>query len=158
MLSLVIMTFSIPSDCRKFKPAVAPLFICTFVLAALGGFAFVLMLDGSPFEHLALAVASAVVPVAALLLAWVFSFFFPVSFSGDGIYGHSFWGRQRLVRWQDIGSAQPFTLLNLHWLRIYTRDYSAVTWLALFQSHNAEFQQELRRLAPAGNPILKPWQ
>lgn len=149
---------SIPSDCRKFRVAVAPLFVCAFVLGTFGGFCVVLMLDGWPFERLGLVVASASVPVAALVMAWVVSIFYPASFSAEGIYGHSFWGRQRFVRWQGIAAARPFRLLNLRWLRIYRSDYSEVIWLALFQSHKAEFQQEMRRLAPAGSPIFKRWQ
>lgn len=149
---------SIPSDSRKFRVAVAPLFVCVLVLGLLGLCSVVLMLDGMQFDQRALAFASASVLVCSLVGAWLLSRQFPAAFSADGIYGHSFWGRRRFVRWQGIAAAQPFRLLNLRWLRIYRIDYSEVIWLALFQSHKAEFEREMRRLAPAGSAIFKRWQ
>ena len=117
-----------------------------------------LLLAGWPFGRLALAITSATVPVVALVLAWGWSHFYPVSFSAEGISGHSFWGRRRFVGWQGIAAAHPFRFLNLRWLRVYRSDYSEVIWLALFQSHKAEFEREMRRLAPAGSAIFRRWQ
>jgi hypothetical protein len=114
----------------------------------------VLILDGLHFDPQALAGASVSVPVSSLIGAWMLSIFYPASFSVDGIYGHSFWGRRRFARWQDIAAARTFSLLNLRWLRIYTIGDGKVTWLALFQSDKVEFRREIQRLAPAGSPVL----
>jgi hypothetical protein len=86
--------------------------------------------------------------------AWMLSLLCPDAFSADGIYGHSFWGRRRFVRWQDISSVQSFWLGNLRWLRVYAVD-GKITWLALFQSRDIEFRQEIKRLAPPTSPVLK---
>jgi len=148
------MAISIPSDCRKFRAAITPMFVCVSVMGIFGLFCVVLILDGPHFDRHALAVASASVPVSSLVLSWLLSILYPASFSADGIYGHSFWGRRRFIRWQDVATARRFRLLNLRWLRIYTTGDSKVTWLALFQSHKADFRQEIQRLAPADSPVL----
>jgi hypothetical protein len=149
------MAISIPSECRKFKAAVTPLFVCILVLSMLGLFGVVLSFDGLHFDRLALAVASMSVLTLAPLMAWLSSVVYPASFSADGIYGHSFWGRRRFVRWQDVAVARTFRLLNLRWLRIYTTDYSKVIWLALFPANKVEFLKEIHRLAPSKSPIFK---
>lgn len=127
------------------------------VLIFVGGMAMVFMLivmtDGFHFDGRALAVATGTMLAFAIAYSWMLSCLFPAAFSAEGIYGHSFWSRRRFVRWQDVTSARTFRLANLLWLRVYAAD-GKVTWLALFQSRDAEFRAEIRRLAPPGNPIL----
>ena len=130
------------------------MFVCVLGMGIFGLFCVVLILDGLHFDRHALAVASASIPVSSLVLSWLLTILFPASFSAEGIYGHSFWGRRRFVHWRDVVAARPLRLLNLRWLRIYTTVDSKVTWLALFQSHKAEFRQEMQRLAPADSPVL----
>lgn len=146
---------SIPSDCRKFKAAVIPLFLCVLLLSIVGLFCVVLISGEWHFDRLEMAGATVFVLVCSPLMAWLLSVGYPASFSADGVYGHSFWGTRSFVRWQDIAVARTFRLLNLRWLRIYTTDYSKVVWLALFQSHKAEFLQEIQRLAPVDSPVFK---
>ena len=131
------------------------MFVFVLVLSLFGLLCVMLNLDGLHFDRRALAVAGVSVSLLSLVMAWLGSILYPASFSADGIYGHSFWGRRRFVRWQGIAVARRYRLFNLHWLRIYTSDYSKIIWLALFQSHMAEFREEIHRLAPAGNPVLK---
>ncbi len=90
----------------------------------------------------------------SVLLALTINRFFPVGFSPDGIFGHSLWGRRSLVRWQDISMVRKFNLANLAYLRIYSGPGGKTIWLPLFQSRSAEFQEEIRKLAPANCPIL----
>jgi hypothetical protein len=130
------------------------MFVCVVVLGLLGLFCVVLTVDGMHFDPRALAIGSASVPVTSLASAWLVSILFPAALSSDGVYGHSFWGSRRFVGWQDIAAARTFTLLNLRWLRIYRTGDNKVTWVALFQSHKAEFREEIRRLAPADSPVL----
>jgi hypothetical protein len=151
------MAISTSSGCRNFRVAVTPTFVFVLVLSLFGLFCIILTLtlDGLHLGRRALAVAGVSVSVSSLVMAGLVSILYPASFSAEGLYGRSFWGRRRFVRWQEIAVARSFRLLNLRWLRIYTTDYSRVIWLALFQSHEAEFRQEIQRLAPAGSPIFK---
>ena len=147
------MAISIPSDCRKFRAAVIPMAIFIYV----GGMVILLILivihDGFHFDQRALAFTAGVSLVSSIIYSWVLSFVLPTAFSSDGIYGHSFWGRRRFVRWQDISSVRTFRAVNLRWLRVYATD-GRVTWFPLFQSRGPEFRQEIRRLAPSSNAIL----
>ena len=147
------MHIRIPSSCRKFRAATTPLFVFLLIVALPGLFCLVLVLDGLKFDRHALAAASVFVVVFSAMMAWLLSILYPASFSADGIYGHSFWGIRRFIQWRDIADAKTCRLLNLLWLRIYTTD-NRVTWLALFQSHKPEFQQEIQRLAPTGSSVL----
>ena len=148
------MTVSIPSDCRKFRAAVVPLFVFVFVVAIVGVWCAILAKDGSHFDRHAAAVASGFEVVFSLVAAWMLSLCFPDAFSREGIYGHSFWGRRRFVSWQEVAAARTLRLLNLRYLRVYAAD-GKVTWLALFQSEGADFRQEIRRFAPPESPVLK---
>ena len=147
------MAISIPSDCKQFRAAVTPGFIFIFVGGMIIGLFVIVIRHGFDIDLSALTVATGVAFIFSIIYSWVLALIFPVAFSSDGIYGHSFWGRRRFVRWQDISSVRTFRLANLQWLRVYAAD-EKVTWLALFQSHGIEFRQEIRRLAPQGNPIL----
>ncbi len=130
------------------------MFLFILVLGLLGFFCVVLILEGLGFDRHALAAGSASVPVSSLVLAWLLSILYPASFSAEGVYGHSFWGRRRFVRWQDVVAVRAFSLLNLRWLRIYATGESQVTWLALFQSHKSEFREEIQRLAPPDSLVF----
>ena len=115
-----------------------------------------LITDGLHFDRQRLAFWSGfglVALVFSIGYSWMLSLLFPDAFSADGIYGHSFWGRRRFVRWQDISSAQTFRLGNLRWIRVYATDGN-ITWLALFQSRDIEFRHEIKRLAPPSSPVL----
>jgi hypothetical protein len=80
--------------------------------------------------------------------------YFPVALCSEGLYGHSVWGVRRFIRWQDVAAVNRFRIINLRWLRIYSRVDKEVVWLAMFQSRPIEFHDEIRRLAPKGNPLL----
>jgi hypothetical protein len=147
------MAFSIPSDCRKFRAAVAPMTTFIFVGGMVILFIFIVIRDGFHFDQRVLAFVTGFALMFSIIYSFVLSLVFPAAFSLDGIYGHSFWGRRRFVRWQDISSVRKFRLVSLRWLRVYSTD-ERVIWLALFQSHGTEFRQEIRRLAPPSNPVL----
>jgi hypothetical protein len=150
------MATSIPSDCKKFRAAVAPMSAFIFVAGMILVLIHNLISNGLHFDPSRLAFLSGfglVALVFSIGYSWMISLLFPDAFSADGIYGHSFWGRRRFVRWHDIASAQTFRLGNLRWLRVYAADGN-ITWLALFQSRDIEFRQEIKRLAPPGSPVL----
>jgi hypothetical protein len=148
------MTIAIPSDCRKFRAAIPPMFFCTIVASLPGFLCVVLILSRVSFDRRGILSGSASIPVTSFLLTSLLSIYYRAGISAEGIYGHSVWGTRRFIAWQEIAGARTFRLLNLRWLRIYGRD-GKVTWLALFQSRPAEFEREIRRLAPDGSPVLR---
>jgi hypothetical protein len=154
LLSLDVMAITVPSNVRKFRAALIPTFVFVFGIGVVGLLSYVLATEGWHFDWHALAFAVGFQVVFSVVLSWMLSTLFPDAFSADGIYGHSFWGRQRFVIWRDVTDARTFRLLHLRWLRVYALD-GKVTWLALFQSRGDEFRQEIRRLAPADNPVLR---
>jgi hypothetical protein len=99
--------------------------------------------------------ASAFLVVYSLVVAWLLALLFPAGFSADGVFGHSACGMRRFVSWREIAVVRTFSIFNLRWLRVYTTTNTQVTCLPLFQTHKAEFHQEIQRFAPAGNPLLK---
>jgi arylsulfatase A-like enzyme len=148
------MAVSIPADSKKFRAGITPIFLwfLAFCLPLL--VCFILIMDGLRFDWRALVCALAFTLVQSLFWAWILSLLFPVSFSAEGVYGQSFWGRQRFVRWQDIAAARTLRIINLRWLRLYPAAGRKVTWIALYQSLKAEFRQEMQRLAPPDSPVL----
>lgn len=109
--------------------------------------------DVFPLNGYTLTLVIASIPVL-LAYAELVSILSPVRLSSDGIYGHSFWGKKRFVRWQEVRAVKPIRILNLRFLRIYSTGNGKVTWLPLFQARKAEFIQEIQRLAPGDNPVL----
>lgn len=148
------MAISIPANSRKFRAAVTPMFIFIFVPCWLGLFASILIRHGWDVDPPAIAIASALLVVYSLAVAWILSLLFPAAISADGIYGHSSCGMRRFVSWHEIAAVRMFRLFNLRWLRVYTTAKRKAIWLPLFQSHKAEFDQQIKRFAPAGNPLL----
>jgi hypothetical protein len=87
--------------------------------------------------------------------SWVISLFITVRLTQGGIHGHSFWAIRRMIRWEEIKAAKPFRFLNIRFLRLYPLDGKTPIWMPLFLAKPDEFEQEVRRVAPAGNPILE---
>jgi hypothetical protein len=86
--------------------------------------------------------------------SWLLSRCCPSAYSADGIYGHSFWGFRRFVRWQNVTKTRTFPMLNLPWLRVFDAD-GKVLWLPLFQRNRKDFREEIQKFAPPDNPVLK---
>jgi len=148
------MAISIPSDCRKFRAAVIPVFAFLFIIATTVLFCLILAADGWHFDRNLAAFAAGFEAICSFVVSWMLSRLYPDAISVDGIYGHSAWGRRHFVAWKDVAAARTFRLLNLQWLRVDAGDGRA-TWLALFHSQDADFRQEIQRLAPPDSPILK---
>jgi hypothetical protein len=149
------MAIQIPSESRRFRPAIIPssIFIFVFGLGLL--LCFLMIQYGFNLDwHFLLKLSVFFAIPFSLVWASGISFFCPAAFSSNGIYAHSFWGKRRFIAWKDIGSIRKFVLFNLPWLRIYSSIDGTVTWLPLFQSHPTEFRQTIKELAPPNNPIL----
>src|ERR1043165_5881306 len=142
------MAIRIPQNCKTFRPAIMPMAVFMYGGALAIFFPFRLIVEGLKVNLHALLFALTVTAPFVLVMAWVLSMIYTAGFSSDGVYGHSFWGIRRLAQWRDIVDARPLRILNLRWLRIRTAD-KRVTWVALFQSRESEFRQEIQGHAPA---------
>lgn len=155
------MDDSSSSESRKFRLAFGPMFIWMFLCGVLPGVALTVFILAITHKSAALgrALPAAIAAglVAQVLGTWMARRFFPVVLSEQGLSAHSFWGVRRFMCWQDIASTRSIRILNLLWLRLYSRDGKEVIWLAMFQSRPAEFRAELRKLAPPGHPLLNHW-
>jgi hypothetical protein len=129
------------------------LFIFLFLAILLMLLVVIPLKNGWHIKWHVLAVAADFAFVYSVICAWAISLLYQDSFSAEGIYGHSFWGFRRFVRWQDVTSARTLRLFNLKFLRLYSTN-GQVTWLALFTAQKIIFREEIRRLAPANNPVL----
>jgi hypothetical protein len=149
------MNDKIPAGCRRFRAAIIPLILFFLAAYLLLFFCFVLAVAGWHFDRHAFGRAVSLAPILAVVCALMLSNGFPTAVSAKGIYGHSFWGSRQFVEWRDVSEVRAFRLANLRWLRIYGASTGKVTWLALFQSQNQDFQDEIRSFAPPGSPVLK---
>lgn len=93
------------------------------------------------------------VPIS-LITAWIFYQYYPVGVSAKGIQGSSFWGFQRVARWDNMKAIKTFRILNLRWARVHAKDKSGVTWIALFLKKPKAFRAELKSVMPADNFLL----
>jgi hypothetical protein len=135
--------------------AVQPLFIFFLVLALPGLLCSVLVADGlKHFHREAFAVAGISVVVFSFALAQVLPLLCPCAFSPDGVYGQSAWGRPRFVRWREIAAARRLRILHLQWLLIYPATQSRTIWVGPAKARDADFNREVQRFAPVGNPVL----
>ncbi len=106
----------------------------------------------------ALAFVAPIYPILSLIGAYLLSKNCPTTISADGVTTQSFTGGRRFVRWQDITSARTLRALNLKWILVDAVNQSRAMQVPLFQPRKTEFIQEIRRLAPPGNPILNQLQ
>lgn len=119
-----------------------------------GGVGAVIISEGLHVDWHALTLGCAASLVLAATMSGLMCGCITAVISWDGVYGHSFWGFRRFVRWPDIVQARSLKILNLPFLRLYAASDQKVTWLALFQARPSEFREEIQKLAPPGNPIL----
>ena len=149
------MANSIPPEVKRFRMAIVPLAIFIFVVSMLGFTLIVIIRDGITnvrWRDLLRIVIWFELPWAIFwspLIYWLL----PAGLSLDGVYGHSFWGFRRFVRWHNIKTVRKFPLPLIPFIRIFSLD-GEVTWLPLFQSRPAEFQEAIRKFAPSDSPIL----
>jgi hypothetical protein len=104
-------------------------------------------------EFKSLVEAAVAVEIAGIVCAWVISVCFPNKLGPSGVWGHSFWGVPRFIRWQDIREAKPLSYLSFTFLRLYPTDGTGPTWIALSQARKQEFAEEIRKLAPPESPL-----
>src|SRR5438093_1557027 len=118
-------------DIKVFRAAVVPTFL---TIAALGlPLYFCMMLLEFGLQDISgLFIGAAGGALAGFLYTWGITLCFTLKLAPEGVYGHSFWGVRRFIRWQDIGEVRPFRLLNLRYLRLYGAGKSSPTWIALF--------------------------
>ncbi len=156
------MTDSIPSDARRFRMAIVPVFIFIFFgsLAVLCAIVIPVVLNQYGFNGnwlLIIKVSRIVVP-AMVLLAFVFSWMlhlaFPSYISSRGVDSYPFSGKRRLLAWTDIARVNRFRLGNLTFLRLYPKGKGPVIWLPLFQTPRPGFLDGIRKSAPPNHPIL----
>jgi len=157
------MAAFIPSELKRFRTSIVAGTISIFLIVAVFTFiggslrhGFVdTLLNWRNLLHTYLFLSAPLSLFSSLML----SLFNPVAFSNEGIYGYSVNGKKILLLWEGILQVRKFTLLNLTWLRIYSKADKNVLWLPLFQARPAEFLHEIGKLAPADSPIrnfLKP--
>jgi len=160
----IVMAKSITPETKQFRIAIMPGFIFVFIGGMSGAlllaFGLIIFNEGlTAIRWSTFLIAGALVTVfwgipASFLWALMIKRFFPLSVSPDGICGHSFWGRQCFIRWPDFAVIRRFNLVNLPYLRIYSRTDKKVIWLPMFQSRPAEFREAILKVAPPASPIL----
>jgi hypothetical protein len=146
-----------PPTLKKFRGSIKSCFIFIFLSGMAGVCIIQFFLHG--FAH-ALRywriILSGLLFVGApicILQALILVLLNPVAFSNEGIYDYSVLGKKRLLRWEDILEVRRFKLINLTWLRIYSKVNKSVLWLPLFQSKPTEFVREIAKFAPPNSPI-----
>lgn len=92
--------------------------------------------------------------IVCFFFAWLLFFAFPIGISSKGLHAHSVWGFKRFIAWKDIKSVRTFRLLNLLWLRIYSKSNSRVTYLSLFLQDPKEVLKEMKKNTSARNPVV----
>jgi hypothetical protein len=148
------MTVDAKQDIKVFRAAIFPLSITIAGPALLIVFCWMLRLDG--WRHLdwkSLLLGAISIEFAGVAFAWVISVCFPIKLAPAGVHGHSFGGAPRFILWQDIARATPFRYLTFRFLRLHPADGKGATWVALSQSRQKEFEEEIRKLAPPDCPI-----
>jgi hypothetical protein len=134
--------------------AVRPMFFCSAMIGMPLAFGAIILMEGfSQVNVVALFLAVLVGAAVGFLYVWLLSLCFTTELTSEGVFGHSFWGIRRFIRWQDIANVRPFNFLNLRCLRLYPPGDTGPTWIALFQAHKTEFMRELQRLVPPDSPV-----
>jgi hypothetical protein len=140
-------------DVKVFRVAVIPFVVCTATIGVpLGLCVAVARLGSRNIPSLLIGAAGGV--LAAFLCAWLVALYFTLKVGPHGVYGHSFWGVRQFVGWQEIADIRTFDFFNLGFLRLYGVGRTRPVWMPLFLARRAECVQELRRVAPPGNPVL----
>jgi hypothetical protein len=156
------MANPIPLDEKRFKVSILSLLLYSGMACCIGivvGYLAILFHDNHvDLQRFLHAVLLSIFPI--LLCGVIVTFLMYIAtismgFSADGIYGGSFFGLRRFIRWTDIAKVKKFSLLNLKYLRIYSMADGKVTWLILNQAHKKEFFDEMRKFAPPESPVLQ---
>lgn len=93
--------------------------------------------------------------VLSFLLAWLLSLMYPTKLDSEGVHGYSFLGLRSFVLWTDIESVRGFRLLNLKYIKLYSKQTGRVTWLGLFPADQTAFWKAIKDFCPSENPLMK---
>ena len=157
------MKTPIPADAKRFQMRIMPPLIFMVVGGLLAGhipgITMVLAKNGHNLRWMMiLKIILFSIPVVlafAFVIAWLLSVLLPTYTSVNGVHGHSFWYVRQFLNWSDIKQAKRFKLCNLAYVRLYSGKDSKVMWFPLYQKPSPEFQNEIRKFAPPGSPILE---
>jgi hypothetical protein len=92
---------------------------------------------------------------------WAFGFQFLLSrlsfveVGRDGIWGSTFWGRRRFVRWDQIRSIRRYYVFPMGQVHVRMLDKSPALWLPTHVKRQSNLADDLRNFAPAGNPLVE---
>jgi hypothetical protein len=157
------MAVSIPPEVKRFRAGIIHIFILYFLetvvlvsvsAVIMGGKHIVAMFHWAvflKFFYLELGGLLVLSGLVSCLFAWLWVF----GVSREGVYGLSFWGTQLFIKWGDISKIRKRRLVNLVWLRIYSKTEGQVVWLPLFSSRPVQFRAELDSMAPTDHPIFQ---
>ena len=126
--------------------------LCVVPIGVLIGEALVL-LSGYPFVLRVFLEGSALGIVAALIALYIGCRIFTVEVSPAGINSHTVWGRRRFIEWEKIDRVTAIRLLNLRYLRIFTRGVKSPAWLPLFFPNHSDFRRVVVKWSPRESPI-----
>lgn len=94
------------------------------------------------------------ITIGAILTAAIVSQFFPVTLSERGIRARNFWGMARVIQWDEMASIAPIRwLIFTSFARVSTHRAKNWVWLPLFLRRQNEFEAQVQRYAPEGNPL-----
>ena len=92
--------------------------------------------------------------ITVVVLSLLACRFYTIELSESGIRAYSFWGRRRFIRWSEIETIRPFSLINLRYLRLYGSPPSKPLWMAIFIPNLSAFKEMVTKFAPKDSPIL----
>ncbi len=140
-------------DVRAFRGAVFPWFLpCFGVYVPLALCIRVLLIGGDlTWLYVGTVLLSGLVYSAGIGI-W-YAFRYPTQLSAERVFGYSFWGRPRSLRWQEMAEVKPFRFFTIRFLRLYPCNGTAPTWIVMTLADRAGFETEVYRLAPPDSPI-----
>ncbi|MGH7739203.1 MAG: hypothetical protein ACREL1_03555 [bacterium] len=140
---------------KLFRVSFFPVFLCVLLSAAPVILVAFLSQNTWTLEIPKFLMAFGIVGIPiSLITAWVFYQYYPAGVSAKGVQGSSFWGFQRIARWDNMKTIKTFRILNLRWACVQSKDKSGVTWIPLFLKKPTAFRSELKSVMPTDNFLL----
>lgn len=89
----------------------------------------------------------------AALCALALAEYLSIRITIDGIWGRTFWGRKRFLRWDEMRAVRRTGLWPFRFLRVFTGGPRPPLWLPLFTKRREELRDVVAARTNEGHPL-----
>ena len=128
-----------------------PLVVCISLLATLVFTGNIVFVKGASINWYAYGVSLVSIFITSNILSFIMALYYKTTLNTKEIKGFNFWGKSRIVKWENVSRVKPVNFLGLKYLRVFSTNTGLAIWVPLFIKNTEKFREVASNLPPMGN-------